>query len=143
MLGLIVAIIVEIAHHALGKWKHPSGGVCSSVEKTCSMYIRPLGQWFQYNKTWKYCKYQNGIFPNPFQYTETLQVPFINPLIIWCNTTLKYMYSRASRYMASSCTDLDNARFWIGSTFFDKLLQGIPAFLDFKIRDPLYFVIPF
>ena len=27
----------------------------------------------------------------------------------------KSEYSRASRYTASSCTDLDNARFWIGS----------------------------
>ena len=25
------------------------------------------------------------------------------------------LYSKASRYTASSCTDLDNARFWIGS----------------------------
>ena len=29
---------------------------------------------------------------------------------------LKFLtYSKASRYTASSCTDLDNARFWIGS----------------------------
>ena len=28
------------------------------------------------------------------------------------------IYSRASRYTASSCTDLDNARFWIGSKKF-------------------------
>ena len=26
-----------------------------------------------------------------------------------------FSYSKASRYTASSCTDLDNARFWIGS----------------------------
>ena len=28
------------------------------------------------------------------------------------------MYSKASRYTASSCTDLDNTRFWIGSKNF-------------------------
>ena len=40
-----------------------------------------------------------------------------------------FTYSKASRYTASSCTDLDSARFWIGSKkiwdarFFDKLLE--------------------
>ena len=44
-------------------------------------------------------------------------------------------YSRASRYTAISCTDLDNARFWIGSKtfwdarFFDKLLLEMHEFL--------------
>ena len=55
MLGLIVAIIVEIAHHALGKWEHASGGVCSGMKITRSMKTRPLGQWFQYDKTLKQC----------------------------------------------------------------------------------------
>ena len=44
-------------------------------------------------------------------------------------------YSKASRYTASSCTDLDHARFWIGSKkiwdtrFFDKLTWDARIFL--------------
>ena len=32
-----------------------------------------------------------------------------------CNYFTFFIFSKASRYMASSCTNLDNARFWIGS----------------------------
>ena len=58
-----------------------------------------------------------------------IQKSVVAAATIWGNTVVlrsflqiciirSSIYSKASRYMASSCTDLDNERFWIGSKNF-------------------------
>ena len=49
-------------------------------------------------------------------------------------------YSKASRYTASSCTDLDNARFWIGSKkIWDARIYVVRTFRYTNFWDARFF----
>ena len=100
-----------------------------------SHYSLPLKNWFKvsffniYKPIWiNVLKDENGFKYIPFYFLGESWVVLFSSVICenWRSSAFKicgsflgcisnFSYSEASRYTASSCTDLDNARFWIGS----------------------------